>query len=72
MDYLKALFTFDVCGCSLATVDPATVALCLAFTVGAVVTAGTGLVLRLISPNTPPRTTAYVDPRGAIGIVHHF
>jgi hypothetical protein len=44
----------------------------IAFTVGAVVTAGTGLVLRLISPNTPPRTTAYVDPRGAIGIVHHF
>jgi hypothetical protein len=33
MDYMKALFTFDMCGCSLSSVAPANVALCLAFVV---------------------------------------
>lgn len=33
MDYLKALLAIDVCGCSLSSVDPTTVTLCLAFTV---------------------------------------
>jgi hypothetical protein len=39
----------------------------IALTVGAVAVAGTGLLLRLISPSAPARTTAFVDPRGLVG-----
>ncbi len=44
----------------------------IALTVGAVAVAGTGLLLRLISPSAPARTTAFVDPRGLVGFTHHF